>query len=40
VLEIWQEKAVFEQRGLDVMVAAKRPIHPLGKCIATRALLA
>ncbi|MFT6915725.1 MAG: transposase [Motiliproteus sp.] len=40
VLEIWQEKAVFEQHGLDVIIAAKRPIHPLGKCIATTALLA
>jgi transposase len=26
VLEIWQEKAVFEQHGLDVIVAARRPI--------------
>lgn len=40
VLEIWQEKAVFEQDGSDLIVAAKRPIHPLGKCIATTSLLA
>ena len=40
VLEIWQEKAVFEQDGLDLIVAATRPMHPLGKCIATTALLA
>ncbi len=40
VLEIWQEKAVFEQDRGDLIVAAKRPLHPLGKCIATTSLLA
>jgi transposase len=40
VLEIWQEKAVFERDGQDVIIAAKRPVHPLGKCIASTALLA
>ena len=39
VLEIWQEKAVFEQDGNEVMLAAERPVHPLGKCLATTALL-
>ncbi|MBB3061484.1 transposase [Microbulbifer rhizosphaerae] len=40
VLEIWQEKAVFERDGSETIVAAKRPVHPLGKCIATTSLLA
>jgi len=40
VLEIWQEKAVFERDGQEVIVAAHRPVHPLGKCIATPSLLA
>ena len=40
VLEYWQEKAVFEQDGDERIVAAARPTHPLGKCIATPALLA
>ena len=40
VIEIWQEKAVFEQGSEEQLVAAKRPIHPLGKCIASTALLA
>jgi transposase len=40
VLEYWQEKAVFEQDGDERIVAAARPVHPLGKCIATPALLA
>jgi transposase len=40
VLEYWQEKAVFEQDGDERVVAAARPTHPLGKCIATPALLA
>ncbi|HHD2920531.1 IS66 family transposase [Enterobacter kobei] len=39
VLEIWQEKAVFERDGEDVILAANRPVHPLGKCIATPSLL-
>jgi transposase len=40
VLEYWQEKAVFEQDGDEQIVAAARPAHPLGKCIATPSLLA
>lgn len=40
VLEYWQEKAVFEQDGQDRILAAERPVHPLGKCIATVSLLA
>ena len=40
VLEYWQEKAVFEQDGQDRIIAAERPVHPLGKCIATISLLA
>src|SRR5699024_9397287 len=41
VLEYWQEKAVFEQaNGEDQIVAAQRPVHPLGKCQATPSLLA
>ena len=40
VLEYWQEKAVFEQGGEQQMVAAQRPPHPLGKCIASVQLLA
>ncbi len=40
VLEIWQEKAVFECDGEEVLLAAKRPVHPLGKCVATPSLLA
>lgn len=43
VFEYWQEKAVFEQdaaTGQDQIIAAKRPVHPLGKCFATVALLA
>ena len=39
VLEIWQEKAVFERDGEEVIIAAQRPVHPLGKCIATPSLL-
>ncbi len=39
VLEIWQEKAVFERDGNEVIIAAKRPVHPLGKCLATPSLL-
>lgn len=39
VLEIWQEKAVFERDGEEVILAAKRPVHPLGKCVATPSLL-
>lgn len=40
VLEYWQEKAVFDNDGEDVIVAAQRPAHPLGKCFASPALLA
>jgi len=41
VLEYWQEKAVFDQGDeQQCIVAAPRPVHPLGKCIATPALLA
>lgn len=40
VLEIWQEKAVFERDGQEVILAAMRPLHPLGKCIASISLLA
>src|SRR5699024_4356345 len=41
VLEYWQEKAVFEHAdGEDQIVAAQRPVHPLGKCQATPSLLA
>ncbi|MDF2415835.1 IS66 family transposase, partial [Aeromonas sp. 1HA1] len=39
VLEIWQEKAVFEHDGQERIIAACRPVHPLGKCIATPSLL-
>jgi len=39
VLEIWQEKAVFERDGEELIIAANRPVHPLGKCIATPSLL-
>lgn len=42
VLEYWQEKAVFADSGLDkeIIIAAQRPIHPLGKCHASVSLLA
>lgn len=41
VLEYWQEKAVFEDdAGESYIVAAARSAHPLGKCIASTALLA
>ncbi len=40
VLEYWQEKAVFEYGGEQQIIAAKRPPHPLGKCIASVQLLA
>jgi transposase len=40
VIEYWQEKAVFEREGGDVIIAARRPAHPLGKCFASPALLA
>jgi transposase len=40
VIEHWQEKAVFERDGEEVIVAARRPAHPLGKCCASVSLLA
>lgn len=39
VLEYWQEKAVFVEEGQEMMVAAPRPVHPLGKCFASLSLL-
>ena len=39
VLEHWQEQAVLPEQGTERMVAAGRPIHPLGKCSASIALL-
>lgn len=36
VIEYWQEKAVFDrQDGHQQVVAAARPVHPLGKCLAS-----
>ncbi|KAA8976587.1 IS66 family transposase [Halospina sp. K52047b] len=41
VLEYWQERAVFEHDdGEEAVVGASRPVHPLGKCMATTSLLA
>ena len=40
VIEIWQEKAVFKQGSEEHLVAAQRPVHPLGKCLASTSLLA
>jgi transposase len=41
VLEYWQEKAVFNAvNGDDNIIAAQRPVHPLGKCFASTPLLA
>ena len=40
VLEYWQEKAVFDTEDSSVIIAAQRPIHPLGKCFASPSLLA
>lgn len=41
VIEYWQEKAVFgDEIGENTIVSAKRPVHPLGKSIASIALLA
>jgi len=36
----WQEKAVFEPDGQERILAAQRPVHPLGKCSVTTSLLA
>lgn len=41
VIEYWQEKAVFgEEIGENTIISARRPVHPLGKSIASIALLA
>lgn len=41
VLEYWQEKAVFtNEDGSEHLNAAKRPVHPLGKSLASTSLLA
>ena len=40
VIEIWQEKAVFKQDSEEHLVVAPRPVHPLGKCLASPSLLA
>ncbi len=41
VLEYWQEKAVFgDEVGENQIISAKKPAHPLGKSIASTALLA
>ncbi len=31
---------MFDRDGEEFIVAARRPVHPLGKCFATTALLA
>lgn len=41
VIEYWQEKAVFDESdGSQRIETASRPIHPLGKCMASVQLLA
>jgi transposase len=41
IIEYWQEKAVFgDEIGENTIVSAKRPVHPLGKSVASIALLA
>ena len=40
VREYWQEKAVFVRDGEEIIVTARRPAHPLGKCFASPSLLA
>ncbi|WP_419617688.1 IS66 family transposase, partial [Thiolapillus sp.] len=41
VIEYWQEKAVFDTPEGEITVkVAARPIHPLGKCLASVQLLA
>ena len=40
VIEIWQEKAVFKEGSEEHLVVAPRPVHPLGKCVASTSLLA
>ena len=39
VLEYWQEKAVFHKDGNEHILAAERPVHPLGKCTASLSLI-
>ena len=43
VLEYWQEKAVFvdasQTPAKETLIAAPRPVHPLGKCHASVSLL-
>lgn len=39
VLEYWQEKAVFQHDGSEHILAAERPLHPLGKCTASLSLI-
>ena len=39
VLEIWQEKAVFERDGEEVIIAANRPEHPAGQMYRHPSLL-
>ena len=40
VIEYWQEKAVFDTpEGESTVKVAARPIHPLGKCLASVQLL-
>lgn len=40
VVEIWQERAVFETATGDELVSAARPVHPLGKSFASTSLVA
>jgi len=41
VIEYWQEKAVFDTpEGETEVRSAARPVHPLGKCLASTDLLA
>ena len=40
VLEYWQEKAVFRYDDGEMIIAAQRSAHPLGKCFASTSLLA
>jgi len=41
IIEIWQEKAVFDTpEGDNEVKMAARPVHPLGKCLASVDLLA
>jgi transposase len=41
VIEYWQEKAVFDHADAEPTIkVAARPVHPLGKCLASVQLLA